>query len=325
MVNVTFKKMPEGQKMPAIGLGTWMSTNEEELVSALDAALEAGYRHIDTAAVYFNEALIGKVLNKWLSSGKIKREELFVTTKLPIAGMHPDRVELFIKQSLEDLQLDYLDLYLIHFPVGTNYVGSVVTPPDQIQVETNDHLEIWKKMEEQVDAGRTKAIGLSNFNQRQIERILENCRIPPVCLQVELHASLQQKELVEFCHKNNLIVVAYSPLGNPGYNKFLESVGQDGKELPNNLQNPIVQNIAKKHNKSPGQILLRFLIEKNIVPIPKSVTPKRIEENLNVFDFSLDEEDLEQLEGLEKGEEARICDFKFFPPLRESPEFPFPL
>ncbi|CAG9863740.1 unnamed protein product [Phyllotreta striolata] len=323
MATIAYKKMLGGQKMPAIGLGTWMSTDEQELERALNAALEAGYRHIDTATVYFNEELIGRVLSKWISSGKIRREELFITTKLPVAGVHEDRVELFIKKSLEDLQLDYLDLYLIHFPVASNYVGAPITPPDQLKVENNDLLAVWKKMEEQVDAGRTKAIGLSNFNQKQVERILKNCRIPPACLQVELHVSLQQKELVDYCHKNDIVVVAYSPLGNPSYNNFLKTVGQDGKELPNNLQNPVVKSIANKYNKSPGQVLLRFLIERNIVPIPKSVTPKRIEENLNVFDFSLDLEDMEKLRELDRGEIARICDFAFFPPLKNAPEYPF--
>lgn len=120
------------------------STDETELERALDAALETGYRHIDTAYVYENEKVIGRVINKWISSGKIKREDLFITTKLPLPGIHEDRVELFMKKSLENLQLSYVDLYLIHFPVGTNYVGSSVTPPDQTVLEKSDHIAIWK-------------------------------------------------------------------------------------------------------------------------------------------------------------------------------------
>ncbi|CAH1118942.1 unnamed protein product [Phaedon cochleariae] len=318
-------EMTGGKNIPTIGLGTWQSTNETELETALNAALEAGYRHIDTAYIYGNEAIIGRVLNKWLTSGKVTREELFITTKLPISGIHRDRVELFIKKSLENLQLEYLDLYLIHFAVGTNYIGDSIIPPlDKLKLEDSDHVGVWKKMEEQVDAGRTRAIGLSNFNQSQIERIIKAARIKPACLQIELHLSLQQRDLVQFCHKNNIVVVAYSPLGNPSYNKFLESFGQKARELPNLLQNPLIKSIAEKHGKSSGQVMLRFLVQNNIVAIPKSVTPSRIKENINIFDFSLDAKDMASLQGLEIGEKARICDWKVIPKLQDHPDWPFP-
>ncbi|CAH1984034.1 unnamed protein product [Acanthoscelides obtectus] len=221
-----FLNVVGGGKMPIIGLGTWQATNDEELTSALNHALEAGYRHIDTAYVYDNEKIIGKVLKEWISSGRLKREDLFITTKLPICGIHEDRVEMFMKMSLENLQLDYVDLYLIHFPIGTNYIeGYSRTPNDKAVLEKSDHIAIWKKMEEQVDAGRTKAIGLSNFNKRQVEKVLKNARIKPASLQIELHVLLQQKELVEFCQSNGIVVVAYSPLGSPGFNNFMQKHG----------------------------------------------------------------------------------------------------
>lgn len=127
-----------------LSLSCLQSTNEAELENALDVALKTGYRHIDTAYVYENEAIIGKVLKSWLTSGKIKRQELFITTKLPICATHEDRVEMFMKKSLENLQIDYVDLYLIHFPIGTNYVGTTVTPPDQVELEKSNHVGIWK-------------------------------------------------------------------------------------------------------------------------------------------------------------------------------------
>nr|CAI5830157.1 unnamed protein product [Callosobruchus analis] len=221
---------------------------------------------------------------------------------------------MMMKKSLDNLRLNYVDLYLVHFPIGTNYVeGYVSTPASQLRLENTDHVELWKmilfplqKMEEQVDAGRTKAIGLSNFNQRQIERILKSARIKPACLQIEIHVAMQQKELVDFCHKHGIVVVAYSPLGSPGYNNFLE--------LPNMIQNPVVKQIAEKHKKSTGQVMLRFLIQRDIVPIPKSVNPARIKQNFEVFDFKLDDEDMKKLGDLDIGESARVCDFKFFPP-----------
>nr|CAI5830163.1 unnamed protein product [Callosobruchus analis] len=314
-MGIVYKDMPGGKKMPGIGLGTWMSTDEKELETALNAALECGYRHIDTAYVYENEQIIGRVIEQWISAGKVKRDDLYITTKLGLCGIYPDRVEMMMKKSLDNLRLNYVDLYLVHFPIGTNYVeGYVSTPASQLRLENTDHVELWKKMEEQVDAGRTKAIGLSNFNQRQIERILKSARIKPACLQIEIHVAMQQKELVDFCHKHGIVVVAYSPLGSPGYNNFLKTVGQEGKELPNMIQNPVVKQIAEKHKKSTGQVMLRFLIQRDIVPIPKSVNPARIKQNFEVFDFKLDDEDMKKLGDLDIGESARVCDFKFFPP-----------
>ncbi|KAG5869702.1 hypothetical protein JTB14_033299 [Gonioctena quinquepunctata] len=178
-------------------------------------------------------------------------------------------------------------------------------------------------MEEQVEAGRTKTIGLSNFNIAQIDKVLKSAKIKPACLQVELHVFLQQPELVNFCHDNDIVVVAYSPLGSPAYNKFLKILGQEEKRLPSILDNPLVCQIAAKYNKSNGQVALRFLLQKNIVVIPKSVNASRIRENFDVFDFKLDAHDMGKLETLDLGEEARICDFKIFPKFQEHPEWPF--
>ncbi|XP_063931790.1 aldo-keto reductase family 1 member A1-like [Zophobas morio] len=274
--------LPSGQKMPALGLGTWEATNDNEIETALNTALQLGYRHIDTAAAYENENAIGRVLKQWISSGKLKREDLFITTKLPTVGVHPDRVEIFIKKSLQNLQLNYVDLYLIHFPVGCKFKEGSVHPYANENGETvfepqTDHVAIWKKMEEQVDAGRAKNIGLSNYNITQISTVLKSARIKPANLQVELHAYLQQRELVDFCKKNGIAVVAYCPVANPGYNKFLVRLGQQPIQLPNLLGDPEVAKIAQKHSKSPAQIALRFLVQIGVAPIPKSVTPKRIE------------------------------------------------
>ncbi|XP_018579899.1 aldose reductase-like [Anoplophora glabripennis] len=320
-----FKELPGRLRMPAIGLGTWQVTNEAELKNALNVALEVGYRHIDTALVYQNEAIIGRVLQKWFSSGKLRREDLFITTKLPLPGTHQDRVEMFMMKSLENLQLDYVDLYLIHFPVGTKYVEGQFRPsPDTLQTEPSDHIEIWKKMEEQVDTGRTKTIGVSNFNLRQIAKLLKSSRIKPACLQVESHVYLQQRELVNFCHQNGLVVVAYCPLGSPGYNNFTALLGNEPKKLPDMLNDETIKTIARKHKKTNAQVMLRYLLQRDIAAIPKSITPARVKENIDVFDYFLDTSDMKALDALEVGEAARICDFKFFPRLLDHPEFPFP-
>ncbi|EFA09575.1 Alcohol dehydrogenase [NADP(+)] A-like Protein [Tribolium castaneum] len=322
-----YLKLPSGQKLPALGLGTWEAISDEEIETAVNNALDLDYRHIDTAWVYENEAAIGKVLKKRFASG-LKRQDVFITTKLPMTGVHPDRVDMFIKKSLTNLQLDYVDLYLIHFPVGCTYYEGEARPRfnDKGEIETEgktDHVALWKKMEEQVDAGRAKNIGLSNYNISQIETVLKNAKIKPAALQVELHVYLQQRELVEFCQKNGIAVIAYSPLGNPGMNKFLQKMGQQPRQLANILEDAKISEIAKKHKKTPAQVALRFLIQRGIAVIPKSVTPKRIDENRKLFDFVLSDDEMKTLYGLNVGEAARVCDFKVFGGLDKHPDFPF--
>lgn len=318
----TFITLPTGQKMPALGFGTWQAS-EEEIETALDAAFEAGYRHIDTAPVYYNEKAIGRVLKKWLDSGKVQRSELFIVTKLPPTGNRPEGVEKWIKRSLEDLQLDYLDLYLIHVPFTFEEVGDDLHPTNnkgeiKIDVSTN-HVKVWKAMEEQVKLGRTKAIGLSNFNINQIKNILSNSSLPISNLQVELHVYFQQVELVEFCKSNNITVTAYSPLGSRGLVKLL---GKADK-LPDLLANSVVLKIAKKYNKTPAQILLKHILHKGIAAIPKSINTNRIKENIQLFDWELKGEDIQELNALNEGEPARICKFDFFKGIKDHPEYPF--
>ncbi|XP_044267755.1 aldo-keto reductase family 1 member B1-like isoform X2 [Tribolium madens] len=322
-----YLKLPSGAKMPVLGLGTWEAISDEEIETAVNTALDFEYRHIDTAWVYENEGAIGKVLKKRFASG-LKRKDVFITTKLPMTGVHPERVSMFMEKSLANLQLDYVDLYLIHFPVGCKYYEGETRPKfnDKGEIETEgrtDHGALWKKMEELVDSGKAKNIGLSNYNISQIETILQNAKIKPAVLQVELHVYLQQRELVEFCQKNKIVVVAYSPLGNPGMNKFLQKLGQQPRQLANILEDPVVGEIAKKHKKTPAQVALRFLVQRGCAVIPKSVTPKRIDENRKLFDFVLSDEEMKALQGLDVGEAARVCDFKVFGGLDKHPDFPF--
>ncbi|KDR09443.1 hypothetical protein L798_00664, partial [Zootermopsis nevadensis] len=262
-----------------------LQASDAELEAALEAALEAGYRHIDTAYVYENEAAIGRVLAKWLNSGKVKREELFIVTKLPPAGNHPDRVEKYLKRSLDNLGLDYVDLYLVHVPFGFLEKGEDIHPVESdgniLLDKSTNHINIWKAMEAQVDAGLAKSIGLSNFNISQIKRVLQSARIPPSNLQVELHAFFQQKELVDFCKEHNIIVCAYAPLGSRGTAKLYERAGIS-KDFPDLLNNPKVLEVAEKYGKTPAQILLRHIVQRGIAAIPKSTNPDRIQQNLQV-------------------------------------------
>ncbi|CAG5107711.1 Similar to akr1a1a: Aldo-keto reductase family 1 member A1-A (Danio rerio) [Cotesia congregata] len=315
--------LPNGQKMPALGFGTWQAKDEAVLTKALESALEAGYRHIDTAPVYENEHVIGKVLNKWIQSGKVKREELFIVTKLPPTGSRPGGVEKWIKKSLNDLQLNYLDLYLIHTPFTFEEIGDDLHPKDEsgkIKIDkSTDHIAVWKEMENQVSAGRTKAIGLSNFNIKQIEKVISVAKEPIANLQIELHAYFQQNEMVNFCKKKGITVTAYSPLGTRG---FVNLIGKNDK-IPSIMDNSELIKIGKKYNKSSAQIALKFIIQKGIAAIPKSTNPKRIQENIDLFDFELDSNDIKIVNSLDQGPSARICDFDFFAGIREHPEYPF--
>ncbi|KAJ8922409.1 hypothetical protein NQ315_004355 [Exocentrus adspersus] len=308
-----------GLKIPAIGYGTWLSNDEQELENALDAALEVGYRHIDAAFVYLNEHVIGRVLNKWFTTGKLKREDIFLTTKLPVCGMRPELVQKYLKESLASLQVDYVDLYLVHVPFGLKHVEGNTYPTREdgtIDFDANtNHAAIWKSMEELVGLGLSKSIGVSNFNADQISRLLKNCKIPPCNLQIEHHAYLQQKDLVQFCKENKIVVTAYSPLGSPGLSKL-------GTQTPDLMGHEGVKEIAEKYNKTSAQILLRHIIQKGIVAIPKSTNPERLKQNIDIFDFKISDEDMKTLNDLDRN--LRILNFKsLFKGIENHPEYPF--
>ncbi|XP_060535172.1 aldose reductase-related protein 2-like isoform X2 [Cylas formicarius] len=293
-------------KMPIVGFGSGGIITAELMEETLNTALEAGYRHIDTATAYENEHLIGPVLQKWFSSGKLNREDIFITTKLPNYKLQPEKVEEQLKASLARLQINYVDLYLIHFPVAR----MEASPYEPSPLLPTDHVAIWKKMEEQVEMGRAKAIGVSNFTQNQIEKLINNSTIKPACLQSEIHLYLQQEPLVRFCHSNGLAVTAYSPLGHPGIGDWFKQNGIEKEFLPDELNDPTVQLIAKKHNVTSAQILLKFQIQRNIVVVPYTSKPSRVKTNFDLFSFSLDAADIKALIDSDKGERARIFGFE---------------
>jgi len=309
--------------MPIVGLGTWQSSDPKELETALDEALNAGYRHIDTAYMYENEHVIGSVLKRWLDSGKIKREELFIVTKLPPIGMTPDKVEYFIKKSLKSLQLDYLDLYLVHLPIGLKYVSDTELWPkegNKILINPTSSIEaVWNAMEEQVDQGRTRSIGISNFTRSHIERIMKVAIIQPANQQIELHAYFQRPELLETCRKYNITVVAYAPLGSPGRKQLYEKRGQHFEPIPL-LDDDVVVEIANRHSKSTAQVLMKFWIQQNVAVIPKSVTPERIRTNFDLFSFELSADEMQKLKALDKGPSGRTFAMTL-PGLVDHPEY----
>jgi len=294
-------KLTADKTIPLVGLGTWKSSPGQVYEAVKYAILEGGYRHIDCAYVYQNEEEVGRALQDVLSSGAVKREELFITSKLWNTFHSTSLVKPALEKTLASLKLDYLDLYLIHWPFGYKEGTEELFPRDEAQnVITSDvdYLDTWKGLEECAKTGLTKAIGVSNFNKDLLTRLLESAEIKPVCNQVECHPYLPQNDLIKFCRDNNITVVGYSPLGSPD-----RPWAKPGD--PALLEEPKILEIAKKYNKTPAQILIKFQTQRGVVVIPKSVTPERIKSNIDIFDFDLTEDEIKTIESFNRG--WRVC------------------
>jgi diketogulonate reductase-like aldo/keto reductase len=252
-VKIPDVKLNDKNTIPQIGLGLWKVKDAAEFKTAFDAAAKAGYRHFDSAQVYQNEQMLGK---QWHASG-LKRGELFLTTKIWIENFGHKRALKSFEESLEKLQTDYVDLLLLHFPV------------------TVMRKKAWQALEEIQAAGGAKSIGVSNYTVRHLEEMQSYAKITPAVNQVELHVFLQQPELVKYCRDHGIIIEAYSPLAHAKV-----------------MDNEAIAGIAKKHGKTYAQIMLRWCVQNNWVVLPKSVTPSRIQENINIFDFQMDDEDM---------------------------------
>ncbi|XP_014232554.1 1,5-anhydro-D-fructose reductase-like [Trichogramma pretiosum] len=293
--SVTFN---DGNKMPMFGLGTYLS-KPGEVEEAVKCAIQVGYRHIDTAFFYENEKEIGQAIKEKINDGTVKREDLFITTKLWCNSHKESEVVPACKQSLQNLGLDYIDLYLIHWPFAFKS-GTELTPRNaegKIEFEETDYLETWKGMESCKQQGLVRSIGVSNFNSEQLERLVASAQIKPVNNQVEVTLNLNQKPLLEVCKKLNVTVTGFSPLGRPG-NRY---------GIKNLWDEPEIQELAKKYNKTGANIACRFLLQRGVTPIPKSVTPSRIKENFDIFNFNLTPEEITKIEAMGTG--ARVAPF----------------
>ena len=287
MANTTFT-LNTGAKIPAVGLGTWQS-DPGQVKTAVAHAIKSGYRHIDCAYCYGNEDEVGQGIKEGLEATGLKRSDLFITTKLWCT--YHTRVEQNLDMSLKSLGLDYVDLYLMHWPVAMNPDGNHEKFPKLPDGSRDLILErkpadTYKDMEKLVQNGKVKAIGVSNFSKKFLEELLPNVSIVPAANQIENHPLLPQQEIYDFCKEKGIIVEAYSPLGSTG------------SPL---MKNESVQKIAKETGASPGTILLSYHVARGVVALPKSVTPSRIEENFNIIELSS-----EQLKSLEKISDSGI-------------------
>lgn len=255
--------LANGVEMPRFGLGVWQAEDGEEVTNAVKWALDAGYRAIDTAAAYQNEEGVGEAIRQ---SG-LDRKELFITTKVANSDQGYDETLAAFDKSLERLGTDYIDLYLIHWPIASSFVDT------------------WKALEKIYTDGRAKSIGVCNFHPHHFDTLLKSAEIVPMVNQIELHPLLSQEEVRDYCATKNIAIEAYSPLGSGGL-----------------LQNKQLEAIAEKYGKSVAQVLLRWDWQLGIITIPKSVHQDRIKENANIFDFALADKDMATIDAMNKNE-----------------------
>ncbi|XP_046373287.2 1,5-anhydro-D-fructose reductase-like [Haliotis rufescens] len=307
--------LPGGDQIPAVGCGTWTvwEAAPGAVRDAIKAAIAEGYRHVDCAWVYGNEQEVGEAIQDKIKDGTVARSDLFVTTKLWDTAHRRGAVTEQLKKALARLSLDYVDLYLIHWPTSFKE-GDIDFPKDDNDkhiFEFHDIQDTWKGMEDAKDAGLTKNIGISNFNSKQVQRVIDGARIKPCNIQIEVNPLFSNARLIDFCRERGLTVTAYAPFGSPN-RPWKKS------DDPVLFEQPILKDIAAAKGKSPAQVCLRFLLQRGLVVIPKSVTPSRLKENFQLYDFELSEAEMKQMFSLNRdhrvyGQEITL----------DHPEYPF--
>lgn len=282
-----------GAKVPVIGLGTFSSTDSKEGVGkAVLEALKAGYRSVDCAEMYGNEREIGDAIREFLATGAAKREDLFITSKVWNTNHAPEHVAEACRRTLDNLQLDYLDLYLVHWPMAWEHGGRMMPTESNGKAFKMAKVPLhvtWAAMERLVDEGKVRHIGVSNYTELLLGDLLCYARIPPVCNQIELHPYLQQKNLVRMCQSQGILVSAYSPLGQP----------TPGRAV-NLLEDPVLQQIAKAKGITSSAVILAWNVARGIKVLPKSSNPERLRQNLAACsEVVLSDEEMKAIEALD--------------------------
>lgn len=291
--------------IPVLGLGTWKS-NKGEVGQAVASALDIGYRHIDCAPIYLNEREVGLAIDQALKNRTVRRHELWITSKLWNNAHGARHVRPALERTLKDLRLDYLDLYLIHWPVHFQAAITFPRKSEEFVPFTDIPLaETWQAMEKMVKKGLCRHIGVCNFNRRWLAELVDVATIAPVMNQIELHPYLQQSAMLTFCREHGMLVTAYSPLGSGD-----RPAGMKKQNEPSLLNNPLILDLAAKNEISPAQLLLAWGLQRNTVVIPKSISPSRQKENLAAIHIELNTDDIASINNLERN--FRYVDGSFF-------------
>ncbi|XP_047513573.1 aldo-keto reductase AKR2E4-like [Pieris napi] len=300
----------DGNKIPAVALGTSLGHLADgtrvlpvnhSLAQAVQWALEDGYRHIDTASLYKVEDEVGLGIRNYVRDSRVDRRDIYVTTKLWNDAHERNEVRPALRKSLEELGLEYVDLYLMHYPMAYKKDGNI---------SRTDYVETWKGLENVKEANLTKSIGVSNFNLSQMQRLWDRSRIKPAVLQIEVNPTITQNELVNWCNDHGVVVMAYSPFG--------AILGRKKDAPPPRADDPILMKVAEKYNKTVPQVLLRYLLDRKLVAIPRSMNKDRIKQNIDLMDFSLTSEEVEELSSFNSNYRLRTP-AKWYP----HPHFPF--
>lgn len=300
-------KLNNGVSIPTIGLGTWLSA-PGEVKNIVIKAIEIGYRHIDCAACYGNEEEVGDALQEIFSKGTVKREDLFITSKLWNNSHARNDIAPALEKTLKDLKLDYLDLYLIHWPmVFKKEVGFPKDASDYLSLDEVPIKETWQGMEDLYEKGLVRAIGVSNFSIKKLQDILSYANIIPAVNQVERHPYFQQRDLLSFCKSNGITLTGYCPLGSSGRPDMMKA-----SDEPHLLNDPLISDIAHRNKVSNAQVILNWAMERNGVVIPKTVTPQRAQENLESANLEISKEDLLLIDKIDKN--YRYVKGDFFAP-----------
>ena len=327
-MDVPTLRLANGDEMPAVGLGLW-KIEPARVAEMVDEALKCGYRHLDSACDYGNEAEVGAGLKRALQAGVREREDLWVTSKLWNTYHAAEHVRPALERSLRDLQVDYLDLYLIHFPIALRYVPLEKRYPPgwfyepeaaEPRAETArvPIWETWQAMENLVRGGPVRNLGVCNFNVALLRDLLSYAEIAPAVLQVELHPLLAQEKLLRFCREQGMVVTAFSPLGAASYVEL--GMAGEGDSV---LEQSIVREIAARHRKTPAQVVLRWGVQRGTAVIPKTSRVERLRENLAIFDFELSADEMKAIRGLDRhrrfNDPGEFCEkaFNTFLPIYE--------